>query len=52
MIYLASSARAKTPTAFGAAAEVPPCVVAHWLLPLSVVTCERDQGRYDPEEIT
>ena len=34
----ASSASAKTPTALGAAADVPPWFVAHSLFPLSVVT--------------
>lgn len=33
------SARANTPTASGAAAEVPPCVWAHLSLPTSVVCC-------------
>lgn len=36
--YRASKANAKTPTALGAAAEVPPWVLVQELLPLSVVT--------------
>ena len=36
--YRTESARANTPAALGAAAEVPPCVKAHSDLPLSVVT--------------
>ena len=36
--HRASNARANIPTAFGAAAEVPPCDVVHSFCPLSVVT--------------
>lgn len=36
--YRAWSASAKTPAAFGAAAEVPPCPCAHLFFPTSVVT--------------
>lgn len=35
--YRTLSARAKIPAAFGAAADVPPCVCAHLFLPTSVV---------------
>lgn len=39
--YRTERARAKIPTALGAAADVPPCAEVHLSFPMSVVTFRR-----------